>query len=119
MAKVLGRVTIKVDGVTVKSKPGSTLTRGGRQRTPQVGDNEIHGASETLVPPELTVTITQTKEVTLETIEAIEEATILFEGDDGVSYVLDKAFSTTAPTLNSSNGEIRATFSAIACHRVG
>jgi len=118
MARVLGRATIKVNGVTLQSKPGATLNPGGIQRDPVIGSRTIHGATEQLTAPQLTVRITQSRDATLKQIQAIEEATILFEGDDGVSYVLDKAFSSAVPTLNETAGEISATFSAISCEEI-
>ncbi|WP_292999573.1 phage tail tube protein [Nevskia sp.] len=116
--KILGRATIKFDGRTVLSKKGSTLDPGGVARTPVVGSRSVHGFTEELTACSLDVKITQTDEIALEEIRAIEDATIVFEGDDGVSYVITGAFSTTTPKLAETEGEISATFSGTSCDRV-
>ena len=118
MARILGRATIKVDGRELDAKRGSTLDPGGEKRTPVVGSRRVHGFSGELTPPMLEVKITQSPEFGLEEIRAIEEATIVFDGDDGVSYVLTGAFCTDPPKLAEVEGEIAATFSAISCDRV-
>lgn len=118
MAKILGRATIRVDGRTIQSKRGATLNPGGIGRTPVVGSRSVHGYSEELSAPELSVRLTQTADFALEDVRNIADATIVFDGDDGVSYAIAGAFSTTVPTLNEVDGEISATFSGTSCDRV-
>ncbi|MCX7071212.1 MAG: phage tail tube protein [Gammaproteobacteria bacterium] len=117
-SRILGRATIKVDGRELNTKRGSTLDPGGEKRTAVVGSRRVHGFSSELMAPSLELKITQTPEFGLEEIRAIEDATVLFDGDDGVSYVLSGAFCTDPPKLSEVDGEITATFSAISCDRV-
>lgn len=116
--KILGRATVKVDGRTVLNKRGATLDIGGVQRTPVIGSQGVHGFSEEIQAPKLDLRITQDASFALEDIRKIENATILFQGDDGVSYVLNGAFSTSVPTLAEVDGEITASFSGTSCDRI-
>lgn len=116
-SKILGRATIKVDGRKLDTKRGSSLDPGGVKRTPVVGATSIHGFSGETVPPTLELKITQTASFGLEEIGSIEDATISFEGDDGITYVLSGAFCTETPKLNEVEGEITASFSATTCDR--
>ncbi|WP_293392945.1 phage tail tube protein [Nevskia sp.] len=115
--RLLGRATIKADGRTLQTKRGCTLDPGGEQRTAVVGSRSVHGFTAELMPPTLDCRITQTAEFGLEEIRSIEDATIVFEGDDGINYVISGGFSTTTPKLAEVEGEITAQFSGTSCDR--
>ena len=111
----LGRATIKHNGKKLKTKRGATLLRGGTKRDPVVGSTEVHGFSAQTVAPQLRCRITQTSDVDLKYISDIENATIVWAGDDGKNYILTGACSTDSPTLSEVEGEMDCTFGALTC----
>lgn len=116
--KLLGRVSLKVNGQTILSKRGSTLDPGGEKRTPVVGSSSVHGFSAELMPPMVTCKITQTANLAVTDVAAISDATLLWQGDDGISYVLTGAWCMEPPKLAEVDGEMDVQFCAMTCERV-
>jgi hypothetical protein len=113
--KVHGRATIKVDGKILLNQRGAELDLGGEKRNPVVGSNSVHGYSAEFMAPQLTLTVSKRSDVNLGDLDAIENATILWEGDDGSRYVLHEAFRVDTVKLKEVNGEVPLTFSAMSC----
>ena len=111
----LGRATIKANGKIIKTKRGSTLKIGGTQRKPVVGSSSVHGFSAETIACELKCKVTQSGDVNLKFISDIENATIVWEGDDGQNYLISGGCSTDSPQLAEVEGEMDCTFSGLTC----
>lgn len=118
MAKVTGRITVKVDGDILLNKSGWTLNTGGVNRNPITGDTGVHGYAEETVAPSISGNISHTDQVDLMTLAAITDATVLFETDTGQSYVMRDAWLENPPELTAGEGETALTFRGMTVERV-
>ncbi len=118
MSQLLGKARIRANGKELLTLPGSSLKIGGDKRTPVVGALKVHGFTAEIVPPMLSCKITQTRDIDVSDVDAITEATILWEGDDGINYVITGGFCQGESELNEKAGEITASFSGVSCVRV-
>lgn len=100
MAKVHGRAFITVGGVRYNTKEGATLKTGGVMREPVVGDGGVAGAQEKIEAPQIDCTIIATQDVSIEAIQAISDANISFDSDNGKSYVMTNSFNGPVPELS-------------------
>lgn len=98
--KVTGTIIIRVDGRSIRTKPGSAkMMMGGKEREPQMADDEIVGYSEKVVPATVSATLVHTSISNLTAIRDATDVTILFEADSGLSYTLNNMFCTKPPEL--------------------
>ncbi|ROH88664.1 phage tail protein [Stagnimonas aquatica] len=118
MAQLLGRARIRVNGKELLTLPGAVLTPGGEKRTPVVGSNGVHGYTTEIVPPKLTCKLSQTAGMDVTAVDAIKDASGLWEGDDGLKFALTEMFCQGESTLSEKGGEIDASFSAKDCKRI-
>ena len=110
MGQILGEVTIRVNGNQIKSKPGAVLNPGGYTRTQHLGPGRVWGKSRKYAPPSIEMVIAADEDVDVMLINAIENAAIVWEGDNGVSYMMTGASVGEPATLREESGDIAATF---------
>jgi hypothetical protein len=115
---ILGHAVIRVNGTEIKSKSGATLNPGGFQRTPHNGAGKSWGYSRKWVNPSLECVIAADEDVDVIEINAIEEASITFEGDNGLSYLITKAAPQDPAPLNEDSGDIKVTFIGSTCKKI-
>jgi hypothetical protein len=118
MPQITGRCWLSVNGALLRSKTGAKLTgAGGIERTPVVGA-QVWGYSEKAVAPTIEATLAHTADLSLQTLNAIEDATITFETDTGRTFLLNHAWCQTAPGLTDGEGDVPVTFGAYAIEEV-
>lgn len=92
MAKILGRVYIRVDGMTLSSIPGTgKLDPGGVERTPVMTDRGFVGYTEKPVHAEVEAEIVVDSETDIIKLGNTVEASITFEADSGQVFVIRNA----------------------------
>jgi predicted transcriptional regulator len=111
--QVTGRVFISVNGKRLRSKEGASLNIGGVSREAQVGDDSVHGYSEKLTAPSVDCSTSHTADTSLKELQAITDATLVFETDTGKTYTLSHAWLSGQPEL--SKGEVKLKFEAMNC----
>jgi len=109
MAKVLGIVKIKVNGKLMRTVPGAKLRTGGRKHTSVVG-HKRYGSFVEFEPSQVSFTIAKTADVNLKEIQDLEAATLIFEGDDGASYLIANADCTSSVEVSDNGGGVAFTF---------
>ncbi|TKF30788.1 phage tail protein [Vibrio kanaloae] len=117
MGKILGQVTVRANSKQLKTKKGSTLNPGGTSKTPHVGPKRIWGFSEDFVPSTLSTVIAADEDVDVVEINAMTDATLTWEGDNGVDYMITGA-SPQEPFVLSDSGEITGTFTGNPAERI-
>ena len=108
MAKVFGRAFISAKGVRYNTKEGSSLKLGGISREPVVGDGGLAGPQEKIEAGSVECTIIATQDVSLEAIQAIVDANVSFDCDNGKSFVSSDAFNGPPPEISKDG--IKVTF---------
>lgn len=106
---VLGQVTIRVDGKQIKSKKGWTLNAAGFTTTEHNGPGRSWGVSREYVNPSLSGPIAAAEDVDVLDINNIKDATIVWEGDNGIDYLITGC-SPQEPFTLSDSGDINGTF---------
>lgn len=109
MGRILGAATIRANSKQLKTKPGSSLNPGGFSSKEHEGPGKIWGFSKTFVKPTMQVTIAADEDVDVIEINEMSDATITWEGDNDVDYMMTGACPTEPFELKDS-GEITGTF---------
>lgn len=110
MGQVLGEVIIRANGQELKTKTGATFNPGGFTRTQHIGGGRVRGISRRYTPPSIEVVIAADEDVDVMLINAIENAAMVWDGDNGVSYMMIGAAVGEPATLREESGDIAATF---------
>lgn len=110
MGMILGEVTIRVNGKEIKSKGGATLNSGGYSRAQHMGAGRVWGMSRKFAPPSIELVIAADEDVDVMEINAIENATMIWEGDNGTSYMMTQCAVGEPASLREESGDISATF---------
>ena len=118
MPQITGKAIIKVDGNQWRTTDGCKLHPGGVEREAKTGGGKVHGYKEKTKAPELEASVYHTKDTDLTAINAIKDATVIFESDTGDRYVLRSAFVTSQESLDSEAGTVGVKMSAEACERL-
>jgi hypothetical protein len=108
MSQQTGRVTIKLDGEPLRSKPGAKMQLGGVQRKYSVTDQGETIFQEELVPAEMSCTMPHLSDTDVERIRDFKNGTCQYVTDTGVTYTMAKAGYAKSGDL--SNGELDVTF---------
>lgn len=109
MPSILGEVVVRSNGDQLKTKKGSTLNPGGYTYTDHLGPGKSWGASREFTAPTMQVVIAAAEDVDVIDINNIEDATLTWEGDNGIDYMMTGC-SPQAPFTVSDSGEITGTF---------
>ncbi|MBO2589325.1 phage tail tube protein [Shewanella algae] len=117
MGQVLGEVVIRANSKQLKTKKGSTLSPGGYTRTPHVGPGRVWGQSNEYTVPTIAVVIAADEDVDVLEINNITNATLTWEGDNGVDYMMTDC-APQAPFTVSDSGEITGTFQGNRVERI-
>jgi hypothetical protein len=110
MGQILGEVTIRANGQQLKTKAGATLNPGGYTRTQHTGPGKVWGKSKKFTPPSIELVIAADEDVDVIEINALENVTLTWEGDNGVSYMMTQSSTNEPATLREDSGDIAATF---------
>ena len=110
MGMILGEVTIRANGKQLKTKAGAVLNPGGYTRTQHTGPGKVWGKSKKYSPPSIELVIAADEDVDVMEINAIENATLVWEGDNGVSYMMTGSAVAEPASLREESGDIAATF---------
>jgi len=116
--QITGKAKIKVNGKRLISESGATLNPGGFNRPPKTGGGEVHGYSEEDVAPSLECVVFHKKGMSITDLSDITDATVTFDTDTGVQFILRDAWTTEPAVLDAGNGTVALKMSAISCDEV-
>lgn len=103
---------IKVDGDLLPTMPSPSVDLGGVERAPVVGNNSVHGYSETVKPAMMECEISLGAGMSLARLQKITGATVIYEADTGQTYVIRDAFCTeTLKVTGGADGKVALKFS--------
>lgn len=107
MGDVTGRLTLRVNGQVMPTKPGLKVQGiGGVERTPIEGENGIHGYSTKKVPAVVEGAITDMGDLTLTDLANATDVTVTVEGENKKTYTMESAVCAGALELTSGEGEV-------------
>jgi len=109
MARVLGIVKIHLNGKLQRTVQGAKLRTGGHKHTSVVG-HKRYGSFVEFEPSQVSFTIAKTADLDIKGIQYLEGATLVFEGDDGVNYLVANADCTSSVEVSDNGGGVAYTF---------
>jgi hypothetical protein len=115
--RVVGQVTITVDGTQLPTAGEGTMDIGGISREPVPGDYDASAFKEMENPARCEVTLLYKQGVSLSAIRAIDNATITLTTDNGVSWIMRNAYSADVPSFGQ-DGKAKAVFQGPAAEEV-
>lgn len=121
MSQRKGGITfLKVDGTQLSVKGEATYGLGKNERTAIVGQDGVHGYSEVPTAPFIEVTITDSDELSLDTLAAITDSTLVLELANGKAVALRGAWNTNKDGLSASTkeGEIALRFEGLSAEEI-
>ena len=107
----VGIVTITVNGNRYNSKPGSSFNPGGYDNEMQEGDQNI-GYSQKRVPARVESTFMADSAFDIYQLRDLKDATVQFDTDNGLSFVLRSAWIESVPTMSGAGGDVPVVFVA-------
>lgn len=113
--QVTGRVWVRVNGKTLRSKEGAKLQYGGKKREAVVSGTDVVGYAEAPETPGVDCTLIHMADTSLAEILDITDATMQYETDTEITYILRHAWCVGALELTGGKGEIAAKFQALTC----
>lgn len=105
MPQVTGIVKVYLNGTLQRSKEGAKLMTGGFERTAAVG-HSVYGYSEKKVPAQVEFTIAHMADTDILALNDLVDATVKFETDTGLSFLVNNAFTTKPTELTGGEGEV-------------
>lgn len=85
------RVTVKLDGESLRSKPGASIKIGGETRTGFMTDQGDLITQEKLEPCEINAVMPHLADTDLPALRALKGFTAIYETDTGVVYTVANA----------------------------
>jgi len=107
---ILGQAAIRINGREIKTTGKSTLNQGGKTRTQHMGGGKVWGLAGKMAGPSILMTIAAAEDVDGVEISGWEGVTVMFEGDNGLTYMMTGAATAEPATLDEDAGTISANF---------
>lgn len=110
MAKFTGVCIIKMDGATLRTKPGASLDFGGVNRTTQMANGSPEGYTEAGAASKVSGTILHGSDTDVAAIQDAVDVTLIFQCDSGPEYMVRSAHCTAPPVLTGGDGDLAVEF---------
>lgn len=107
---VLGFAKIRANGEEYKTKGGARYNPGGWSRTPHAGGGRVWGNSKKFVAPSLDFKLVLDSDTDVDDINQAEDVTIVFEGDNGLTYMMTGSALENPLEIDEDNGETSGKF---------
>jgi hypothetical protein len=115
MARIGGIAYVKYDGRQLPLRGNFTVSPSKTERTGVAGLDGVHGYTESPRVPYIEGDVSTTEDVSVEEIDAIENATVTAELANGKTYVLRQAYTKSAIEINAHDGSMKVRFEGMSC----
>ena len=109
-SKVLGTAIVRLDGTSLRSKPGASIDIGGFERTEDVADGGVIGYTEKPVPSVITATLAHVSSTKYAALRDAVDVSLVFECDNGKRYTVQGGFLTKPPKITGDGGGVEVEF---------
>lgn len=111
--RIAGVCFLKVDNRQYNLRGNFVVSISPTERTGVAGMDGVHGFIETPRVPYISGTITDTDDLSLAELDAIEEATITAELANGKAYILREAWTKSAHEIDGGQGQVAVRFEGL------
>ena len=108
--QVLGTAIIRIDGKSIRSKPGAGIELGGFERTEVLADGVMIGYSQKPLPAKITATLAHVSSAQYGKMRDMTDVSLVFECDNGARYTVQSAFLVRPPKITGDSGEVEVEF---------
>jgi hypothetical protein len=115
--RVVGQVKITIDGQRYSTSGEATMEIGGPTREAVTGDYEASAFKEASAPSKCEVTLLYKSGVSLASLRAIEDATVVLETDTGTQWIQRNAYVAEVISFGQ-DGKAKVVFQADAAEEV-
>jgi hypothetical protein len=112
---IAGTAFLKYDGGMLPLKGNLTVSGSPVERTGIAGQDYVHGYQELPRVPYIEGDISTLPEISLDTLEAVINATVTAELINGSTYVLRNAWVKGPLDINTHDGQFRIRFEGLQC----
>lgn len=116
--RVGGIIELKVDGAILNAKGSFSYNIGRNKKEAVVGADAVHGYKETPQAPFIEGEITDSQDLSLESLQALESATIYLRLANGKLIVLRQAWYAGEGTGTTEEGAIAVKFEGMSADEV-
>ena len=113
--RVAGIAFVKVDGKQYDLRGSFTVSPSATERTGIAGQDGVHGFMEVPRVPYIAGDLTTTAGLSIDELDAIEDATVTAELANGKTYVLTDAWCKAGHEINTHDGQVPVRFEGLAC----
>lgn len=110
MARLTGRIWIKVNGSMLRSNEGAQIDLGGAVRETVVGSHTVHGFHEKIKPGRVECQVAVAQGDSPESLRDISGATLTCELDTGQTYIIRDAHVLEPPVIQEGGGQVSLVF---------
>jgi hypothetical protein len=118
MARIGGMISLKIDGESYDAKGNFTYSLGVSQKTMVVGADRIHGYKEVPTVPYIEGEITDNREISMEALRKITDATITLELGNGKLISLRNAIEASDGVGNTEEGNQSVRFEGLSAEEI-
>lgn len=111
--RIAGVAFVKFDGKQLPIKGSWQVNFARIKREGISGQDRVHGYKEMPGVPSIEGDVSTTADVSVEELQAIENATVTLEAANGKIYVLRNAWSADAYEIQTEDGKIKVKFEGI------
>jgi hypothetical protein len=112
---IAGTAYLKYDGGMLPLKGNLTVSGSPVERTGIAGQDGVHGYQELPRVPYIEADISTQPDISMDTLEAVINATVTAELINGNVYVLQQAWTKGPLDINTHDGQFRIRFEGMAC----
>ena len=116
--RIGGILFLTVDGTQYAARGNFSVMGSTVKREGIAGQDYVHGYTEKPVVPSIKGDLSTVPGLSIETLEAITNSTIMCQLANGTTYVLSQAWTTSAFEIDSSEGKVGVEFEGITCDEV-
>lgn len=106
MAKYLGRVAVRFNGLVLDSKPGASIDLGGTQRDSVVNEHTM-GYTESPKPGSVECELALKAGDSVDQFRNVTNATLVFETDTGQRYIVRNAYVSDTLSISASGVKLK------------
>ncbi|WP_407529435.1 phage tail tube protein [Methylobacterium oryzisoli] len=115
MPAIGGTAVVRANGQQYPLKGDFVVSPSPTQRTGVAGMDGVHGYTEAYRLPFIAGTLSTLGELSIEELANITDATVQADLNNGRSYVLHEAFTTSAFEINTSAGSVAIRWEGTTC----
>ena len=118
MARIAGVAYVKVDGRQYALRGNFTVSPSLFERTGVAGQDGVHGHIEMPRVPFIAGNLSTTDGLSIEELDAIDDATVTAELANGKAYVLVGAWTKAAHEIDTAQGQVAVRWEGLDCREL-